>query len=94
MKKGTKIPYITKYLGDKRMKIKINGIYKHYKGDYYIVEDIATNSETLEKYVIYRALYDDNKLWIRSLTSFTEEINKNNQKYRFELASIASKRDH
>lgn len=27
-------------------KIKIKGIYRHYKGDLYLVEDIATHSET------------------------------------------------
>ena len=37
--------------------IKINGIYKHFKGDYYLVEDVATHSETREKYIVYRALY-------------------------------------
>lgn len=26
--------------------LKINGIYKHFKGDYYLVEGIAKNSET------------------------------------------------
>jgi len=30
--------------------IKINGIYKHFKGDYYLVIDIANHSETKEKY--------------------------------------------
>ena len=37
--------------------IKINGIYKHFKGDYYLVIDIANHSETKEKYVVYRRLY-------------------------------------
>ena len=27
--------------------LKINGIYKHFKGDYYLVEGIAKDSETL-----------------------------------------------
>ena len=26
--------------------IKIHGIYRHFKGDYYLVEDIAFDSET------------------------------------------------
>ena len=33
------------------MELKIKGIYKHFKGDYYMVEDIAIHSETKEKYV-------------------------------------------
>ncbi len=72
--------------------VKIKGIYKHYKGDYYIVEDIALDCETQEKVVIYRALYGENTLWVRSLKDFTKEVNKENQKYRFELQNIESKR--
>lgn len=26
--------------------LKIHGVYKHFKGDYYLVEDIAKDSET------------------------------------------------
>ena len=70
------------------MKVKIKGIYKHYKGDLYIVEDIGYNSETEEKMVIYRALYGDNKLWIRPYSMFTDIVNRNDQKYRFELQDI------
>ncbi len=42
--------------------VKIKGIYKHYTGDLYIVEDIIYHSETCEKMVAYRALYGDHKL--------------------------------
>ena len=74
------------------MELKIKGIYKHYKGDLYLVEDIIYNSETLEKMVAYRALYGDNKLWIRPYSMFTDIVNRNDQKYRFELQDIKSKR--
>lgn len=39
--------------------LKIHGVYKHFKGDYYLVEDIAKDSETKEEMVLYRRLYED-----------------------------------
>ncbi len=72
------------------MEVKVKGIYKHYKGDYYIVEEIATHSETLEKMVIYRGLYEDSPLWVRPYDLFVDEVNKNGQKNRFALQEIAS----
>ena len=75
--------------------VKIHGIYKHFKGDYYLVEDIANHSETKEKYIVYRRLYGDNSLWIRSLDMFLSEVDHEKypnvkQNYRFELQDIES----
>lgn len=75
------------------MEVQKNRIYRHYKGDYYIVVDIATNSETMEKMVVYRGLYKNGPLWVRPYELFIDDINKNNQVKRFELQEIESKRN-
>ena len=54
-------------------KLKIHGIYKHFKGDYYLVEDVGLYSETQEECVIYRHLYGDGSLCIRPLKMFLSE---------------------
>ena len=77
------------------MELVIKGIYKHFKGKYYIVEDIALDSETLEEVVVYRQLYGEHKLFVRNKEMFLSKVDKQKypeveQEYRFELQNIKS----
>lgn len=65
-------------------------IYKHFKGDEYLVEDVVFNSETKEKMVLYRALYGNGLRYVRPYDMFASKVDKVKypyveQEYRFQL---------
>ena len=55
------------------MDIKV-GKYRHYKGNLYKVIGVANHSETLEKMVVYRALYGEGELWVRPASMWNETV--------------------
>lgn len=57
----------------------IIGKYKHYKGNEYEVIGVANNSETLEKMVVYKALYGSGELWVRPYGMFFETVTINGE---------------
>lgn len=66
-----------------------SGRYRHYKGKFYEVLGTARHSETLEEFVLYKALYPTkfgrNSLWVRPLKMFKEKILRDGQRVaRFE----------
>ena len=76
--------------------VKIGKVYRHFKGNYYIVLDVALDSETMDEVVIYRALYGDRSLYVRNKDMFLSLVDKDKypevlQKYRFELQKIDKK---
>jgi hypothetical protein len=76
------------------MDVLVGRVYKHFKGNYYLVVGTALNTETEEQMVIYKALYEDGQVFARPISSFTEKVERNNQTYRFELQEIESQTNH
>ena len=70
------------------------GVYKHYKGNYYLVENIALNTETDEQMVIYKALYGNGEVFARPINSFNQKLEGKSQEHRFELQTIKSATNH
>jgi hypothetical protein len=75
--------------------LKLKRVYRHFKGDHYLVEDVALHSETEEELVIYRKLYGDGSLWARPKALFLAEVDREKhpnatQRYRFQLMEIES----
>jgi len=56
------------------MAIVAGKIYRHFKGKEYKVEGIVTHSETLEQLVLYRPMYDYEKLWVRPISMWEEIV--------------------
>ncbi len=76
--------------------VKVGRIYKHFKGNYYLVLGIGKDSETKEDMVIYKGLYEDCDIWIRPVKMFLSPVDHEKypnvtQKYRFELQEIKSR---
>ena len=78
--------------------VKIGKVYRHFKGNYYYVENVALDSETHERIVVYKPIYDreDSPIWVRREKMFLEEIpersdNITGQKHRFELCENIEK---
>lgn len=73
--------------------VEIGKVYRHFKGNYCFVLDVAYDSETKERMVVYKPLYkrdDGRTLWVRPEKMFLSEIperpdNITGQKYRFVL---------
>ena len=65
-------------------------IYRHFKGNLYLVISVALTSSELEPTVVYMSLNGDNQVWTRELSEFERLVpegkeNPTGQQYRFEL---------
>jgi len=52
------------------------GKYRHFKGKEYELIGVARHSETMERMVVYRALYGEGGLWVRPAAMWTEHVER------------------
>ena len=58
------------------------GKYRHFKGGEYEVIGVGKHSETLEEYVVYRALYGEGGLWVRPASMWNETVERDGKSFR------------
>jgi len=71
------VPIATLSVAGDDMKL---GKYEHYKGKHYEVLGIAKHSETIEEFVVCKALCDRGEMWVRPLKVFIEEVEVNGKR--------------
>lgn len=67
--------------------VEVGKVYRHYKGNEYIVIGIGTHTETNEKMVIYTPINNTDTIWIRPYSKWLETIDKDKEIKRFELVN-------
>ena len=58
------------------------GKYRHFKGNEYEVIGTARHSETLEEFVVYKALYGEGGLWVRPASMWNETVERDGRVFR------------
>ena len=51
------------------------GLYQHFKGNIYRVIATATHTETNESVVVYHAVDNPDKIWVRPVSMWEEVVN-------------------
>ena len=50
--------------------------YRHFKGKVYRLVSVAKDSETLDKIVVYQAMYEDGDIWVRPYDEFFGKVDR------------------
>ena len=58
------------------------GKYSHFKGGEYEVLHLATDSETGEALVVYKALYGEGGIWVRPQKMWNETVVRDGKTYK------------
>lgn len=72
--------------------IQINGLYRHFKGDYYIVNKLAMLESNIDEALVIYTSVSTNNTWARPYIEFFDDVsgrsdNVTHQAHRFELAT-------
>lgn len=58
------------------------GRYRHFKGNEYELIGLARHSETMEEFVVYRALYGEHGLWVRPASMWNETVERDGKTFK------------
>jgi hypothetical protein len=63
--------------------ITVEGVYRHFKGDHYLVLGFAKDYETSELVVVYRGLSGESLVWARPIASWEQEAPEGEVRFRY-----------
>lgn len=71
-------------------RVEVGQVYRHFKGNSYEIIALAINADNREDVVVYKALYGEGKIFVRSYKEFVSLVDRKKypdveQTYRFEL---------
>ncbi len=72
----TPLSELSKRTNKAKEKVEVGAVYCHWKDPdkLYVIESVGLLEETEEPCVIYKALYGEELIWIRTLEDFTSEV--------------------
>ena len=77
-------------LNEAKTKIVVGGIYRHFKGRFYKVLNLARHSGTGEAMVVYQALYKEQAVWVRPADEWLEEIKPGVWRFKLDWSGFAA----
>ena len=55
--------------------------YRHFKGKVYRLVSVAKDSDTLDKIVVYQAMYGDRQMWVRPADMFFGKVERDGKTF-------------
>lgn len=75
------MPIKKRNVSERKARVIVGGLYRHYKGGKYVVTDIATHTETEEEMVVYKDVFTG-AVWVRPASMWNDIVETDGRRVR------------